>query len=87
MRVPHSTQNVHCSVLPLSVGRLHGLTLPCKRANASAGTITEIPNADGTLKPKMTGYAKIKIEHRPVWDVLFRPFLRWLRIEVWSWLP
>jgi len=48
---------------------------------------TEIPNPDGTLKPKMTGYAKIKIEHRPVWDVLFRPFLRWLRIEVWSWLP
>ncbi len=48
---------------------------------------TEIPNPDGTLKPKMTGYAKITIEHRPVWDVLFRPFLRWLRIEVWSWLP
>jgi len=48
---------------------------------------THIPNAGGVLKPKMTGYAKIMVAHRPVWDVLFRPLLRWVRIELWSWLP
>jgi putative peptide zinc metalloprotease protein len=48
---------------------------------------TEIENADGALKPNMTGYAKIRVDERPVWDVLFRPLLRWVRIEVWSWLP
>jgi len=48
---------------------------------------THIPNADGILKPKMTGYAKIMVTHRPVWDVLFRPLLRWARVELWSWLP
>jgi putative peptide zinc metalloprotease protein len=48
---------------------------------------TEIPNPDGLLKPNMTGYAKIRVEERPVWDILFRPLLRWMRIEVWSWLP
>lgn len=49
--------------------------------------VTEIPNPGGVLKPEMTGFAKIEVEDRPVWDVLFRPFLRWLRIEVWSWIP
>jgi multidrug efflux pump subunit AcrA (membrane-fusion protein) len=48
---------------------------------------TEIPNSEGLLKPKMTGYAKIRIEERPVWDILIRPLVRWVRIEVWSWLP
>ena len=48
---------------------------------------TKIPNPDGVLKPEMTGYAKIEVGERPVWDILFRPFLRWLRLEVWSWLP
>jgi putative peptide zinc metalloprotease protein len=48
---------------------------------------TEIPNADGLLKPQMSGYAKIRLEERPVWDIIFRPVLRWMRIEVWSWLP
>ena len=28
MRVPQSTQNMHSSTLPLSVGRLHVLRLP-----------------------------------------------------------
>ena len=46
MRVPQSTQNMHSSTLPLSVGRLHVLRLPCLSTNASAGTMTEMPKAD-----------------------------------------
>ncbi len=49
--------------------------------------ITEIPNPDGLLKTDMTGYAKIAIGDRPVWDVLFRPIIRWFKVEVWYWIP
>jgi putative peptide zinc metalloprotease protein len=49
--------------------------------------ITEIPNPDGLLKSEMTGYAKIAAGYRPVWRVLFGPLIRWVRVEVWYWLP
>ena len=49
--------------------------------------ITDIPNADGILKSEMTGYAKIAVEQRSVWDVLLRPIIRWVRVEVWYWIP
>ena len=49
--------------------------------------ITEIPNPDGLLKSEMTGYAKIATGDRPVWDVLLRPLIRWLKVEVWYWIP
>lgn len=49
--------------------------------------LTEIPNDDGLLKTDMTGYAKIATEDRPVWDVLFRPLIRWVKVQVWYWIP
>ncbi len=49
--------------------------------------LTEIPNPDGLLKSEMTGYAKIAVEDRPVWDVLFRPLIRWFMVQVWYWIP
>jgi putative peptide zinc metalloprotease protein len=49
--------------------------------------ITEIPNPDGLLKSEMTGYAKIATGYRPVWKVLFGPLVRWVKVEVWYWLP
>ncbi len=49
--------------------------------------ITEIPNPDGLLKTDMTGYAKIATGRRPVWDVLFRPLIRWFKVQVWYWIP
>jgi multidrug resistance efflux pump len=48
---------------------------------------TEIPNPDDRLKSEMTGYAKIAIGDRPVWDVLLRPLYRWFKVEFWSWIP
>jgi len=48
---------------------------------------TEIPNPDDRLKSEMTGYAKIAIEDRPLWDVLLRPIYRWFKVELWSWIP
>ncbi|HKQ98021.1 MAG TPA: efflux RND transporter periplasmic adaptor subunit [Candidatus Polarisedimenticolia bacterium] len=49
--------------------------------------LTEIPNDDALLKTDMTGYAKIATEDRPVWDVLFRPLIRWCKVQVWYWIP
>jgi len=49
--------------------------------------LSEIDNGAGLLKSEMTGYAKVAAGHRPVWDVLSRPLIRWFRVEVWSWIP
>lgn len=49
--------------------------------------LTEIPNDAALLKTDMTGYAKIATEDRPVWDVLFRPLIRWCKVQVWYWIP
>ncbi len=40
------------------------------------------------LRPEMTGYARIIVdEHDVFWHALVRPVARFLRTEVWSWLP
>lgn len=49
--------------------------------------LSEVDNRQGLLKSEMTGYAKVAAGDRPVWDVLFRPIVRWFRVEVWSWIP
>lgn len=49
--------------------------------------ITVIPNPDGRLKSEMTGYAKIAAGERPLWDVIFRPLIRWVRVKAWYWIP
>ncbi|HEU4402205.1 MAG TPA: PqqD family peptide modification chaperone [Candidatus Polarisedimenticolia bacterium] len=49
--------------------------------------VTEIPNPNGRLKSEMTGYAKIATGRRPLWDVLSRPLIRWVAVEVWAWFP
>jgi multidrug resistance efflux pump len=58
-----------------------------ERLDKAIRVITEIPNPDGLLKSEMTGYAKIEIGRRPVWDVLFRPIIRWFMVQVWYWIP
>ncbi len=49
--------------------------------------LAELDNPDGLLKSEMTGYAKIATASRPVWRVLVGRILRWIRVEVWSWVP
>ncbi len=46
-----------------------------------------VENRDGRLKSGMTGYAKIKSETLPVWEVLSLGIVRFFKLEVWSWLP
>jgi len=40
-----------------------------------------------TLRPGMTGYARIAVHNDFFWRVLFRRIGRFFRTEVWSWLP
>ena len=48
---------------------------------------TEVPNDGGILKSEMTGYAKIEGSEMPVWEAFTRIFVRFFRVEVWSWIP
>ncbi len=49
--------------------------------------ISIMPNAEGDLKTGLTGYAKIEGEKTTVAQAFTRAFLRFIQIEVWSWIP
>ncbi|MBI1892831.1 MAG: efflux RND transporter periplasmic adaptor subunit [Candidatus Rokubacteria bacterium] len=49
--------------------------------------LARLANPDGLLKSEMTGYAKIGADTKPVWEVVMRRLLRWIKVEVWSWIP
>ena len=46
---------------------------------------TEIDNALLRLKPEMTGHAKISCGKRPIFEVMARRMVRYIRVEFWSW--
>lgn len=39
------------------------------------------------VRPGMTGYGKINAGYSPLGILLLRPMIRFVKIEVWSWLP
>jgi multidrug resistance efflux pump len=49
--------------------------------------IVDIPNTDKILKSSMTGYAKIQGSTQPLIVAFTRPIIRFIQVEVWSWLP
>lgn len=48
---------------------------------------TRLDNADGGLRSGLTGYAKIAVGEKPVWDAFGRLLIRFVTIEMWSWIP
>ncbi|MEM6415811.1 MAG: HlyD family efflux transporter periplasmic adaptor subunit [Pseudomonadota bacterium] len=48
---------------------------------------TNIDNSLGILKPQMTGYAKIDGATMSVLEAYTRIYVRFFRIELWSWIP
>ena len=44
----------------------------------------QMDQADGLLKPEMTGNAKILCGKRPIYQLLTRRFARYVRVEFWS---
>jgi multidrug resistance efflux pump len=47
----------------------------------------DLPNADGILKPGMTGVGKIRCGRRLIGDLVTRRAIRWLRTEFWEYIP
>jgi len=60
------------------------LEAPGQRGRIVKATM-ELSNADGLLKPSMTGYARISCGKRRALDVLTRGVRRFFRLELWSW--
>ena len=49
--------------------------------------IATIDNHDGKLSTGMTGTAKIQGETMPVWKAFSQAIIRFLKVQVWSWIP
>ncbi|BAZ66705.1 hypothetical protein NIES4106_14570 [Fischerella sp. NIES-4106] len=49
--------------------------------------VVEIPKTDKILKSGMSGYAKIEGRTMPVILAFTRPIVRFIQIEMWSWIP
>jgi multidrug resistance efflux pump len=49
--------------------------------------LIEPNNNDRPLKPGMSGYGKLKLGEKPIFIVITRPIIRFIQIELWSWLP
>ena len=46
-----------------------------------------VDNSEGKLKTGMTGYAKVEGPTLPVWKVFSLAVMRFVKVQVWSWLP
>jgi RND family efflux transporter MFP subunit len=44
-----------------------------------------VPNADGSLRPGMQGYAKVRAGFRPLGYVMFREIGAWAWAKLWTW--
>jgi putative peptide zinc metalloprotease protein len=53
--------------------------------DASFEAVTLLANADGLLRPGMTGYGKIYCGKRSLLGLLIRGIARFFRVEFWSW--
>ena len=49
--------------------------------------IATIDNRDGLLRTGMAGQAKIAGVSMPVWQAFSQAVTRFVKIQVWSWLP
>lgn len=49
--------------------------------------LIEVEKPPFVLKAGMTGYAKINAGYQPLGMLLARPIVRFIQIEMWSWLP
>ncbi len=65
-----------------------GLNTRNKSDNYHVRVEVELDELPPDAIPEMTGYARIVVnEHDVFWRALARPVVRFLRTEVWSWLP
>jgi putative peptide zinc metalloprotease protein len=55
------------------------------RTERTVRVTTQLDNTDLLLKPEMTGHAKIYCGERRLIDLITRRFIRFLKVEFWSW--
>ena len=49
--------------------------------------LIDMRDSDLVLKPGMSGYGKINLGKKPIAILLTRPLIRFIQVELWSWLP
>ena len=49
--------------------------------------LIDMRDSDLVLKPGMSGYGKINLGKKPIAVLLTRPLIRFIQVELWSWLP
>ena len=49
--------------------------------------IVTVNNPDAELKTGMTGEGKIAGPTMPVWEAFSQAIIRFVKVQVWSWIP
>ena len=75
------------SVQPAAVPVSNEKHLPAIFGTRMFSVLIEMEKPPFALKAGMTGYAKISAGYQPLGLLLARPILRFVQIELWSWLP
>ncbi|WP_164928889.1 HlyD family secretion protein [Gloeobacter violaceus] len=58
-----------------------------KSTTRYVNVVVDFPQAKAEMKPGMTGYAKVTGETQPVFQAFSHPLVRFVTVELWSWLP
>jgi multidrug resistance efflux pump len=66
---------------------IYGRIQNIKQEGQVVRVLSEFSNSDAFLKTDMTGYAKIDCETKPVIVAFTRWLVRFIMVEVWSWIP
>jgi putative peptide zinc metalloprotease protein len=71
------------------VGRITTIdrNITLKPTGAVIKVIATIDNADGLLKTGMAGGGKVDGPTMPVWKAFGQAIIRFVRVQIWSWLP
>jgi hypothetical protein len=75
------------SIQPNAVSESTGSTENNPAREKIINVIVDVPNPNENLKAGMTGYAKIEGKTLPLIVAFTRPIVRFIQVEVWSWLP
>ncbi|MCD0417977.1 efflux RND transporter periplasmic adaptor subunit [Rubrivivax sp. JA1024] len=68
------------------VERIDG-NVSVKPAGRVVKVVAVVDNGGGALKSGMTGYAKVDAGTMPVWQAFSQAVVRFVNVQVWSWLP
>jgi putative peptide zinc metalloprotease protein len=65
-------------------GMVRNMSMPEDRI---VPVLAEINNTEGMFRSEMTGYAKISAGWKPIGYAFLQPIIRFIKVQVWSWIP